>query len=98
MNEYKIKALFKENAAEHFVFRAKLEQLEAEQNAKKSHLEALEAAIMTFRAQLNRLFILLEATEEEIQETAQEVKEAAEELKEAVEEQEIEENENENEN
>ena len=98
MNEYQIKAAFKENAAEHFDFRAKLEQLEAEQNAKKSHLEALEAAIMTFRAQLNRLFILLEATEEEIQETAQEVKEAAEELKEAAEEkEETEENETETE-
>lgn len=96
MNEYKIKALFRENAAEHAEFSAKLEQLEAENTAGKAHMEALAAAIDTFRAQLNRLFILLEATEEEIQETAQELKEAAEEIKEAAEGQEIEE-ENENE-
>ena len=57
-------------------------------------MEALAAAIDTFRAQLNRLFILLEATEEEIQETAQEVKQAAEEIQEAAEGQEIEETEN----
>jgi glutamate-1-semialdehyde aminotransferase len=97
MNEYKIKALFRENAAQHAEFSAKLEQLEAENTAEKAHLEALAAAIDTFKAQLNRLFILLEATEEEIQETAQELKEAAEEIKEAAEAQEIEE-ENENEN
>jgi glutamate-1-semialdehyde aminotransferase len=95
VNEYKIKALFRENAAEHAEFNAKLEQLEAENTAGKAHLEALAAAIDTFRAQLNRLFILLEATEEEIQETAQEVKEAAEEIQEAAEGQEIEETENE---
>jgi hypothetical protein len=68
MTEYKIKALFKENAAEHAEFNAKLEQLEAENTAYKLHLEAIAAKISTFDAKLNRMFILLETMEEEEEE------------------------------
>jgi hypothetical protein len=72
MTEYKIKALFKENAAEHAEFNAKLEQLEAENTAYKLHLEAIAAKINTFDAKLNRMFILLETMEEEEQEEERE--------------------------